>query len=78
MMITSRTTNPDHIVSAYTLADIERAAGLDSGSVRLEHDRSAPMPWAVWSGDEILGAGPSRKAALAEAAATVAGWAVSP
>lgn len=74
MMITSRTTNPDHIVSAYALADIERAAGLEAGSIRLEYDPSAPMAWSVWSGEEIMGAGATREAALAGALEEAAGW----
>ena len=74
MMITSRTTNPDHIIQALALADIERASGLESGSIRLVRDTTAPMRWAVWYEDEILGAGNTPRVATAEAYATAAGW----
>jgi hypothetical protein len=44
------------------------------GMYRVEYDRTAPMPWAVWSDGEILGAGYSRVSAIRDALKTAREW----
>ncbi len=63
--------------SSFSLLDFAPAGSY------LEHDSTAPMPYAVWyptdeAGDaesfDILGAGESAEAAIRDARATVDGW----
>lgn len=75
--ITSRSTDQAHIVSASRLDDIEKAGSLFPGTLTLVRQVGAPMLWAVWDRDDIIGAGRTSGIALADAAKTVAGWAVN-
>lgn len=58
---------------------LETLRSLLSSDARLSvvEDTDAPMSWAVWLDDEIIGAGEARSEALAEALATVRGWEAS-
>lgn len=54
--------------SSFSLLDVCSGAAL-------EHDPEAPLPYAVWFGSEILGAGQTPDEAIDEARATVRHWA---
>lgn len=62
-------------------AEIDALAEWSGLNLRLDHDESAPLPWAVWytipeSGDEdILGAGESPSEAIEDARNTARQWA---
>ena len=43
-------------------------------TLRLVHDPSAPLPWAVWADDDILGAGDSAVEAVADALQSLEHW----
>ncbi|HEY3493358.1 MAG TPA: hypothetical protein VGK73_01680 [Polyangiaceae bacterium] len=42
--------------------------------LRLEYDGDAPMPYAIWSDDEIVGAGTTELSALRDAEEQLAAW----
>lgn len=53
----------------------ESAALLDfPQGTTLVRDEDAPMPFAVWLDDDILGAGDTSEEAIADARATVSAW----
>jgi hypothetical protein len=52
----------------------EAFALLEFPGATLVRDENAPMLFAIWLQDEIVGAGDTREAAIAEARETLAEW----